>query len=611
VAAPLRYRVRLPDPRTQLLAVELEAAGVEGAAVLAMASWTPGSYLMREYARSVVRVEATDGAGRALSVERVDKNRWRVEAPGDGALRARWVMHATELSVRTSHVDATHAFLTGAASFLFLEGREGEPAEVSFEAPEGWRVTTSLPEVAPGTFRAADLDALVDAPFEVGTHSLVDWTVDGVHHRWAIWGHGNERPRRLCEDTTRIVLAERELFGSLPYPAFTFILHLTSGPTGGLEHRDSTVLAADRWAFRGKEYESFLGLTAHELFHAWNGKRIRPEALGPFDYTRESYTRDLWVVEGITTYYTDLVLRRAGIVTPARYLERLGEQVSRYLATPGRSVQSLADASFDTWIKFYRPDANTPNATISYYQKGALVALLLDLELRGRSGGARSLDDVMRLLWERWGARDVGFPEGEVERVAAEVAGADLSAFFDAAVRGTAELELAAGLAAAGLLLVPREAPVVGGPTRPVGDPSSERVTTEAATGLQLKPGEGGRVMVAHVLAGSAGWRAGVNPGDEVVALDGFRVRDPTWLHARLLERGAGSAAALTVFRRDQLLTVALPVEHGPPPAVAVRRMPEVTPEQEALLEGWLRQVVPEGAAAEPASPVPEGERHG
>jgi predicted metalloprotease with PDZ domain len=600
VEPAIRYTVRIPQPSAQLVSVELEARGVDGDAVLAMASWTPGSYLMREYARSVVHFDAADGERRALAWEKTDKNRWRVAAPADGTLRARWVLHAAELSVRTSHVDGTHAFLTGAATFPYLEGREEEPAEIAFDVPDSWQVTTALEAAGERAFRAASFDQLADSPFEIGTHRTIDWLIDDVPHRWAIWGRGNDDAKRLTQDTTRIVLAEKELFGSLPYPAFTFILHLLSGGTGGLEHRDCTVLAADRWSFQGREYESFLGLTAHELFHAWNGKRLRPAALGPFDYTRENYTRDLWVVEGITTYYTDLMLRRAGILSPARYLERLGEAISRYLATPGRRVQSLADASFDTWIKFYRPDANTPNATISYYQKGALVALLLDLELRVRSGNARSLDDVMRLLWERWGARDVGFPEGEVERVVSEVAGVDMAAFFDHAIRGTEELDLAGGLAAAGLVLGYRPAaPEGASPTRPVGDPSRERLANEARTGLQLRP-EGGRVVVAHVQAGSAAWRAGVNPGDELVALDGFRVRDPAWLQARLLERPRGAELSLSVFRRDELLVLPVTVEHGPPQLFTVRRSPEPSEAQGALLDHWLRAVVTDEQVVDP-----------
>lgn len=603
--ARIHYRLRFPDPRTHLVAVEMSVQDVRGPADLVMPSWTPGSYLMREFPRNVVQFEATDGAFRALPFAKTDKNTWRVEAPADGTLRARWIVNADELTVRTSHVDATHASIIGAGVFMYVEGRQDEPAEVEVVAPEGWRTTTALEALDGARFRAAGFDELVDSPLEIGTHQVAQWTVDGVVHQYAVWGRGNVEARRLARDTTRIVLAEREIFGTLPYPAFTFFLHLTSGGGGGLEHRNSTSLLADRWSFHGHAYESFLGLAAHELFHAWNGKRIRPAALGPFDYTRENYTRDLWVVEGITTYYTDLLLRRAGLISRQRYLEKLAETISRFLTLPGRAVQPLADASFDTWIKFYRPDANTPNATISYYQKGALVALLLDLRIRQATGNARSLDDLMRLLWERYGARDTGFPEGAVEGAAAEVAGTDLGPFFGHALRSTQELDYAGGLRAAGLALVPMHqagAPAGTGD----GTAPAPRVPEESRTGLTLRM-EGGRAVVVNVLMGTAGWRAGVNAGDELVALDGFRVAGMEWLNARLMEYARGAEVPLTVFRRDELLALSLPVETGPPPRFAVRPAPDATPEQQAVLDHWLRTVVPDEAVADAALPSPAG----
>ncbi|HEX8692528.1 MAG TPA: PDZ domain-containing protein [Longimicrobium sp.] len=588
------YRLRMPEPHTHLLEVVLTAEEVREPARVVMPSWTPGSYLMREFPRNVVHFVAVDGAGRELPSRKTDKNTWLVDAPPDGLLRARLIVYADELTVRTSHLDATHASINGASVFPYLAGRESAPHRLGVEAPPGWRTTTSLAEDgAPNAFLAADYDELVDSPLEIGTHELIEWEVEGRRHRYAVWGRGNWERERLVADTTRIVRAEHALFGTLPYRDYTFIVHLTPGGAGGLEHRASTQLLADRWSFRGPPYESFLGLAAHELFHAWNGKRIRPAVLGPFDYTREAYTRELWVVEGLTTYYTDLLLRRAGLISQARYLEKLGEMISRWQTLPGRVVQPLADASFDTWIKFYRPDANTPNATISYYQKGALVALLLDLRIRAATGNGRSLDDVMRALWERWGACDRGFPEGAVEEVAQEVAGADLRAFFDRALRSTEELEYDEPLAAAGLALRPAHAPPPGAPapTGPVGDPSAERLRTEVRTGLQFKL-EGWRTLVAHVLAGSAAWRAGVNAGDELVALDGMRIGGET-LVARLQEKPPGSRAQLTVFRRDELVTLSLEVETGPPTRFLVRPVEAPTPAQRAVLEDWLREDVP------------------
>ncbi|HET7231970.1 MAG TPA: PDZ domain-containing protein [Longimicrobium sp.] len=640
------YRLRLPEPQTHHFMVDVEAEGLTGPARLVMPSWTPGSYLMREFPRNVVTFAAADGSGRPLGWAKADKNTWVVDAPADGRLTARYLVNAAELSVRTSHMDATHAFVSGTSAFMYLEGRQGEEITLEVHAPQGWKATTSLLRTGANTFRAADYDELADSPLEIGTHPVFEFEVDGVPHRYAIWGRGNYDPQKLIADTTRIVRAEKALFGELPYRDYTIILHLTPGGSGGLEHRDGTVLVADRWAFRGPQYEGFLGLVAHEIFHAWNGKRIRPAVLGPFDYVRESYTRELWVVEGLTTYYTDVILRRAGVISQQRFLDKQAEQVTRLLGIPGRLVQPLEDASFDTWIKFYRPDANTPNATISYYHKGALVGLLLDLEIRRATNNARSLDDVMRALWAESGRPDVGFPEGRVEALASEVAGVELKPLFDRWLRTPAELDFAPYLAAAGLSLIPAheaaatqqpggtaaatmnaaatasaapagsvatasDGAAAGGGTQAASggtqaaggqapqpsaaEPGGQTAAREVRVGFQWKM-EGGRAIVGNVLAGTPAWRAGVNAGDELVALDGIRV-DPMSLGTRLQERAAGSVVTLTVFRRDELINLALPVESGPPQRMLIRPIDGAGPEQKALLEHWMRVDPAPGAA--------------
>lgn len=595
------YRLLIAEPQTHHFLVDLEMDGVDGSARVVMPSWTPGSYLMREFPRNVVTFAAADGTGRPLAHAKADKNTWVVDAPSDGRLRVRYLVYADELSVRTSHLDATHAFISGTSAFMFVEGRAHDEVSLEVRAPAGWTVATALEEVAPNAFRADGYDQLADSPLEIGTHEVIGFEVDGVPHRYAVWGRGNLDRERLVADTTRIVRAEKALFGELPYRSFTFILHLLPGGSGGLEHRDSTVLVADRWTFRGPGYEGFLGLVAHELFHAWNGKRIRPAVLGPFDYVRESYTRELWVVEGITTYYTDVILRRAGILSPLRYLDKQAEQIGRLAGIPGRMVQPLEDASFDAWIKFYRPDANTPNATISYYHKGAMVALLLDLKIREATGNARSLDDVMRALWNEYGRPDAGFPQGRVEALASAAAGEELRPFFDRWLRGTEELDFAPAFAAVGLSLSPaheaRPGAAAGAQAPPpVGEPGGERMR-EVRIGFQFKF-DGGKTVVGNVLAGTPAWRAGVSSGDELVALDGLRI-DAMSMGARLQEKAPGSTAALTVFRRDELLTLPLPVESGPPTRLVLRPVPDPSPEQRAVLEHWLRQ--------EPASPDTPG----
>ncbi|CAN5665581.1 PDZ domain-containing protein [soil metagenome] len=561
------YRLSMPAPHTHLLEVACQVKDVGAPIRLVMPSWTPGSYLLREFARHVQSFAAEAGDGTPLCWTKLDKNRWEVEAPRDGVLQVRYTVYANELTVRTSHLDGSHGYVNGAGVFMYVEGREELACMLQVSAPEGWHVTTSL-SCTDASFRAADYHTLIDSPLEIGTHAIFPFDVGGVPHRYAVWGRGNLDPERLVRDTQRIIDAGANFWGGLPYPHFTFLLHLLPGGQGGLEHRDSCSLQADRWAFRGREYEQFLSLVAHEHFHAWNGKRLYPAALGPVDYTRENYTRDLWVVEGLTTYYTDRMLRAAGVITPKRYLERLGDMINRLQKLPGRHRQTLADSSFDSWIRFYRPDENTSNSQISYYQKGALVGLLLDLRIRRLTANRRSLDDVMRLLWERFGMHGLGYPEGALECTAEEVCGAPLSKFFDASLRSTAELNYSDELTAVGLVVTPGAG---------AGD---------VQLGVQVRE-EAGRLRVTQVLAGTPASRGGLNAGDELVALDGLRITG-TGLSARLAERPAGQQIQLTVFRRDELLTL-----HVTPEAVAARpiqlkRAPNPTSLQEAAYRSWV-----------------------
>jgi predicted metalloprotease with PDZ domain len=567
----------MPEPHLHLLEVRLDVPAADGPVELVMPSWTPGSYLLREFPRNVQDFRAASG-DRPLGWTKRDKGTWVVEAEPGEPVTVRYRVYANEPTVRTSHLDSTHAYVNGASVFVFVRGREAERHELRVEAPDGWRIATTLEPLGDGRFAAASYDELVDRPLEVGTHRELEWEQEGKRHRYAVWGQGNYEPERLVADTKRIVAAESALFGGLPYEQYLFILHLLPEGRGGLEHRDSCSLQADRWAFEGEHYEDFLGLVAHELFHVWNAKRIRPAPLGPFDYTAENYTRSLWVVEGLTTYYTDLILRRAGLVTQERYLERLALSIARLQALPGRKHQSLDESSFDTWIRFYRPDENTPNSQISYYQKGALVGMLLDLEIRRATGNARSLDDVMRALWERYGQRDAGFPEsgpGGVEAIAEEVAGTSLRGFFDRAVRSTDELEYDRSLAVAGLRL-----------ERETEEKADATTTLQARLGIRTRE-RAGRLEISVALADGPAARAGPGAGDEVVAVDGFRCASATQLASRIRNLDEGHELGVTVFRRDELQTFQVPL--GPAPEkLRIVEIEGASPEQEAVRRSWL-----------------------
>jgi predicted metalloprotease with PDZ domain len=571
----MRYRISFPDPQTHHLQVALELDR-PGQAELFLPVWTPGSYLVREYARHLEGLQAADEAGRAVAVERLDKHRFRLHAGGAERLTLRYRVYANELTVRTSHVDGTHAFLSPAGVFLGVRGREAQPHQVVVEAPPGWRVATAL-DGGPFEFTARDYDELVDSPLEIGPHEVARFEAMGREHEVAVWGRGNLDLGRLAADVKQIVEAQGAFWGGLPYRRYVFILHLAGKGRGGLEHAASAVLLVPRLSFSEDDgYRDVLGLVSHELFHAWNVKRLRPAALTPYDYAREQYTRLLWWFEGATSYYEQLLLVRAGLLPPARHLEALGKRYTAVARTPGAAKLSLEDGSQLAWIKLYRPDENTANSAVSYYLKGELVAFSLDLALR-RAGS--SLDEVLRRLWERH--RQGGVPEDGVEAVVAELLG-EVAArtFFGRFVRGTDPLE--PDLALVGLALRRR-------PTRNADDKGGKpgKVEEGAVAGwLGAELANGPRLTVTSVREGSPAWLAGLTADDELVAEGGFRL-DKAGLGSRLEERGPGGTLELTVFRRDELLQVEVPLATPPEDTIWLEPVPDPSEAQRAAYQAW------------------------
>jgi predicted metalloprotease with PDZ domain len=596
----ITYTIAMPHPHSHLYEIALDVGELADPTLdVALPVWTPGSYMVREYARHVREFQANAAvveespAGEGLPWRKLDKATWRIETGGAARVRLRYKVYANELSVRTSHLDGTHGFFNPATLCMYIPGRTAEPHLVRILAPEGWQVTTGLEPVderrtsddrsysfvlRPSSFVAQNYDELVDSPFECGTQRLLEFDVDGVPHRIALWGRGNEDVVQLVADTRKIVEAARDMFGGLPYQSYTFIVHLSDGRGGGLEHRNSVAMIVDRWTFQPRRsYERYLGLAAHEFFHVWNVKRIRAAPLGPFDYGRENYTRQLWAMEGVTDYYTDLLLMRAGLIGPERYLEMLADHIITLQGQPGRAIQSLEQSSFDAWIKHYRPDENTPNSAISYYLKGGLVALLLDLEIRQRTAGQRSLDDVLRYLYERFPSSGRGIPEEGGYRAAVEavVGGDSFAEFFARYIAGTDELDYARALGYAGLQLdwSYEKAPADGQP---------------AWLGIRLKT-EAGRTKVSQVLADGPAYAAGIYAGDELLALDGFRI-DEERLKARLAERRPGEIVTLSLFRRDELLHVPLALAPAPHDRLEIVQQDGASEEQRRIYAGWIGQ---------------------
>src|SRR6267142_4288695 len=475
----IAFTVSMTRPHTHLLEVEVrikhdasEPAPKEETLVLPV--WTPGSYLIREFERHVQDFTAIDSAGRPLNWEKTNKDSGRGRTSGAREWRASYRVYANELSVRTSEVNSDHAFWNNATLLMYLDGFLKAPATLRILAPEPWKVATGLPP-APGaknTFRAENFDILYDSPVEVSNFKTISFAVKGVPHRIVIDGAGNYDPEKMRADVKKIVETEVELMGGeVPYHDYTFILHLRSNTGGGLEHLNSTALGYPRFGFRsaaGDEVNSaapnaetvpsfrgFLTLVAHEFFHLWNVKRIRPDALGPFDYTKENYTKLLWVAEGITEYYGNLMMRRAGLISNQDYLNHLARQIEDFQNTPGREVMSVEEASFDAWIKYYRPDENSVNSQISYYDKGELLGLLLDLEIRRRTDNRKSLDDVMRYLYTEFFQKGRNYTPADFQKACEQMAGASLEQFFARYVRGRDDLVPAYDeiLAGAGLRL--------------------------------------------------------------------------------------------------------------------------------------------------------------
>ncbi|MBO0861067.1 MAG: M61 family metallopeptidase [Chloracidobacterium sp.] len=592
----LSYTLAFPQPHTHLYEVSLTIRNVATPQLdLSLPIWTPGSYIAREYARNTQDFNAEDGSERPLPWRKIDKATWRVETGAGGdqlkTIRANYRVYANELATQTSHLDATHAYFNGASLFMYIPGETGRPHRIKFITPEGWRVTTplALQPDPDGYYTAPDYDRLIDSPTEIGTHKLLEFNVLGKPHRAAIWGQYEFDDERLKTDLAKIVEEDAKLFGGLPYDHYTFIIHVQPGIGGGTEHLKSNVSMTRPEAFKSERgYKRFLGLESHEYFHNWNVKRIRPLALGPFDYQRENYTSGLWVSEGVTSYYGDLILRRAGLISVNEYLEGLTNTIAGYEQTPGRFKQSAESASFDAWIKQYRPDENSINSAMSYYTSGELLGLIIDIEIRALTNNAKSLDDVMRLLLENHGLPKPGFTDAELKAAFEKVAGVDLTNFWNRFVAGHDEIDFASYFNKAGLQLTRGYRP---------GSPyAASRTDKPGALGLRTRA-SGDHAVVANVIAGLPAYEGGVNAGDELVAIDGKKMdasnsverqERPGLLSGPLNDLRAGQRVTLTVFRRDRLMNFDLTAAIKPFDYYTITELKDAGDAQRALRESWL-----------------------
>lgn len=577
VADPIRYTLRFPAPQTHYVEVTaVVPTGGRPDVELMMAVWTPGSYLVREFERNVEEITAT-GGGRALEVEKSQKNRWRISTRGAATVTVSYRVYCREMGVRTNWVEAGFALLNGAPTFMTLADLAPRPHEVTIIPATGWRRSmTGLPEMPGGEhrYRAPDFDTLVDSPIVIGNPAVYEFVVDGKKHYLVNEGEdGVFEGARAAKDLETLVREHLRMWGTLPYDKYLF-LNLMTEVGGGLEHKNSTVLMTNRWTTRTRRaYVAWLELASHEFFHAWNVKRLRPVELGPFNYENEILTRSLWIAEGFTDYYGELAVHRAGLSTRDEYLEALSNHIEALQTTPGRRVQSAEMASFDAWIKYYRPDENSANTSISYYEKGAIIAFLLDARIRKATGGARSLDDVMRAAFQKYSGSK-GYTAEEFQAVAEQVAGTSLEAFFTRAVESTEELDYSEALDTFGLRFKPVESP---SPDRP------RRAWLGATT-----RNDAGRLVVTQVRRETPAYDAGINVDDEILAIDDFRVRADR-LENRLDQYRPGDTVTMLVARREQLLRLNVTFGAEPPRQWRLEIDPAASQPQQTQLNGWLQ----------------------
>ncbi len=546
--------------------------------------WTPGSYMIREYARNVESLtvtahehpgESIPSDGPQLAVSHLDKHRWMIETEESEWICVQYRLYAREMSVRTNWVERDFGFLTGAAAFPFVRGRESRPIMVLLELPEQWTsVATSLVRKANSDPRIAELwadnyDCLADSPIVCGKLDITPFEVGGREHYLVNVGDdGMWDGLRAVADMERIVAEHQQFWGVVPYDRYYF-LNLITESGGGLEHDNSCVLMASRWAMRRRDsYLNWLALVSHEFFHTWNVRRLRPRELMQYDYEREQYLSELWIAEGITSYFDDLALVRCGLCTREEYLQRLSKNIATVQNAPGRNVQSLEQSSWDTWIKHYRPDENSQNARISYYIKGMLVAWLLDAEIQRMTARTRNLDEVMRLLWHEH--LHSGYTLEDFNKLVTRVAGDGLDEWLNRAILSCDELDFESALQWFGLRF------------KTLGKDTTDK-TGDVWIGSDSAATEG-RLWVRRVLRGSPSDLAGLNVDDELLALDGYRVDPANWPD-RLGMYCPGDQLTLTVARRGKLLQ--LPICLGSKPFVTWQL--EVSPTADSAAEENLR----------------------
>jgi predicted metalloprotease with PDZ domain len=570
----IAFDVSFTEPQAHYVDVKMEVSALNNEYLeVKMPVWTPGSYLIREFARNVEGFTASDENGIILSSTKTTKNAWKIHTPKSKKVKINYRVYAFEISVRTSFVDMSHAFLSPTSIFMYVTGQLKQPATITIHPITAWtQISTGL-ETLQGkanSFYAPNFDILFDSPIEIGTQDIFEFDAAGVKHEVAMYGGGNYDKERLKRDMTKIVEEETTVFDVNPNKRYVFIVHNYNTSGGGLEHLNSTVLGMSRNSYTDENsYANFLSLVAHEYFHLWNVKRIRPFALGPFDYDNENYTTNLWIAEGFTAYYDNLMIRRTGFYSFEKYLEVLSGVINVIENQPGNRVQPVSEASFDAWIKAYRPNENSRNSTISYYDKGSMIALVLDLEILNATQGKKGLDDVMKALYDEYHIKqNRGYTDAEFKVLAEQVAGLPLDTIYNDYVNDTKQINFAKYFNYVGLQLV---------------DDLATKNTPYLGTTSVVKEG---KIIITTIARGSAAWTGGLNVNDEIIGIDENRVND---LDKMIATKKVGQKITLLINRDGLLKNIDATLTRNP--TIKFRLVPAESANEAAvaLRRKWLK----------------------
>lgn len=575
------YTVSCAAPQTKTFAVALTIHDNSHSELrLKFPVWIPGSYKIRDYAKELSNFSVRSSQGRALAWQKCSKSEWVIETRGARQIEVSYTIYGGDISVHGAYLDHRYGFWNGSALFFYADKVMNAPVEVTIVVPSGWTIATGLKKIDGHRYRAADIDELYDSPVQTSPdQKIVSFTAGGKPHRVALMGDTLKASEEIVKDIKRIVETEIRLMGKAPYDAYTFLIHFVPGFYGGLEHRNSSMNLFDGWLLTDPErYAEFLALIAHEFFHTWNVKRIRPHALGPFDYSQEVYTRELWIAEGMTSYYDDHVLVRAGLMSREDYLAKvITKNIEKYENMPAKSVMSIAESSFDAWIKLYQPTENSVNTLMSYYLKGGLVFMLLDMEIIRRTNGHKTLDDVLRALWKDYLAHpERGFTRDEFDRHVIETSGAlELKRFLRDYVDGVKPIVWQRFFASFGWQIVPKKEKKNGVPI--------------ATLGVQLIERNGG-LYIDKVFAGSAAYRSDLQPGDELIAIDRYRFSKEKSYKDFMTAQKPGSSHEVTYARRSRIAQAPVTLEKNPNFNSEVKLAEKLTASQKRLLDRFFRK---------------------